>query len=113
MTPRQQATVEAEAAKRRALEASGMAAFQVLRDNKDFDIAWCYLQRKFPLNEPSFVAGDEGNTHKAAMRDGQKQVMREILRLLSLPREADFEDGDAKLRPTSAVSDLSAQPTNV
>lgn len=105
-TEAQQKAKEAEA-KRLAVENAAKAAFQKLRDNKDFDIAWQWLQRRFPLYASSFVAGDEQNTHKAAMRDGEKNVIRYMMHMLSLPREADYEDGDAKDKPATAVSELS------
>ena len=99
---------EAQRLKHAAEVARARSAFQALKDNKDFDAAWQFLQKRFPIFGPSFVVGDEQNTHRAAIRDGEKNVMRKILQLLSLPREAEYEDGDAVPRQTSAVSELGA-----
>lgn len=83
MTAKELAKVAQE--QRAAEQRKAVAAFQRLKVNADFEVAWQYLQRLFPLYAPSFMAGDEANSHRAAIRDGEKNVMRKILQLLSLP----------------------------
>ena len=97
---------EAVKAKRAAEIARVRTAAQNLVENKDFNIVFEDLQTKFPLTTPSFREGDEANTHAAAERDGNKQVVAYLLKLLSLPKEADFEDEETQLRPATAVSEI-------
>ena len=87
-------------------ERQAKAAFHALVSNPDFDIAYRWLQRSFPLFGPSFVPGHEGNTHAAAIRDGEKNVMRKIEYYLRLPSPVAIERGEAQERPTHAISDL-------
>lgn len=99
-------TAEAAKQKRAAELARVRTAAQNLAENKDFTVLFEHLQYRFPLTSPSFREGDEGNTHAAAKRDGNKQVVAYMLKLLSLPKEADFEDEETRLRPAVAVSEI-------
>jgi hypothetical protein len=93
-----------EEQKRAAKLARVRSAAQNLAENDDFGILWEYLQTLYPLTGPSFIPGDEANTHAAAKRDGNKQVMARILLLMSLPKDADFEDEATILKPERAIS---------
>jgi hypothetical protein len=88
------------------------SAAQKLRDDKDWNAVWLHLQGKFPLADPVFATGHESNTHLAAKKDGNREVIAEILKLMSLPLEADFEDGNVELKPAAAVSEIGATTKN-
>ena len=88
------------------------SAAQKLATDKDWNAVWLHLQSKFPLAAPVFATGHEANTHLAAKKDGNREVIAEILKLMSLPLEADFEEGNVELKPAMAVSEIGATTKN-
>ena len=102
MTPEQQTQ------ERQRKLARVRSAAQKLRDDREWAVVWLHLQEKFPLAAPVFATGHEANTHLAAKKDGNREVIAEILKLMSLPLEADFEDGNVELKPAAAVSEIGA-----
>lgn len=80
-------------------------AAQTLADNRDWNIIWLHLQKKFPLASPSFEVGHEEKTHRAAKKDGNREVMAELLTLMSLPADVDFELGNVELKPGATNTD--------
>lgn len=88
------------------------SAAQKLATDKDWNAVWLHLQAKFPLAGPVFATGHEANTHLAAKKDGNREVIAEILKLMSLPLEADFEEGNVELKPATAVSEIGATTKN-
>ena len=96
-------------AKRKAEIAKVRSAAQRLTASKDFMLIYTWLQKRHSFSS-SFIAGDEGNTHAAAIRDGQRRVVSDITKLISLPLDVEFDEGEVITRPLQAVSELS-QPT--
>ena len=83
-------------------------AAQSLSKNKDWERVWIYLQKRYPIAAPVFETGHEGNTHRAAKRGGNREVMSHILALMTLPLEVDFEIDAMELKPAEATSNTHA-----
>ncbi len=78
------------------------AAWAELALNKSFKVVFEDAQLRFGMLSPSFVATDGYNTHAAAVRDGQKEVLRDFARRLCLGRER-LEDETTPQKPTQAA----------
>lgn len=109
MNAKEKAAIEELKRAERIAKVRGAA--QRLATHQDFLTVFEHLQSLYPITRSSFAQGHESNTHLAAIRDGEKNVMREILKLISLPQDADFEDAQTTLRPKAAVSELTPTPT--
>ena len=95
---------DAEAA-RKNREAAISAAWLALEMSESFKTVWeLDLQRKFNPFRPSFIEGDEANTHAAAIRDGEKRVIAHIAKRLSV--SIALNDEDVKSRPIESVSEF-------
>lgn len=69
------------------------------------------LQVYFNPFRPSFSDGDEHNTHKAAIRDGEKRVVSHILKKLKRGNAALEQDEDSPARPTEAKAEFTGIET--
>lgn len=92
--------------KRRARLSSVHAAFQRLRKSDDFNTVFEHLQRLYPLTSSAFAPGQEANTHAAAVRDGEKNVIRRIIKFLYAPTPEEIEEGDVTPKPAQALSEF-------
>lgn len=100
--------------KRKQREAIVAAAWADLALNESFrTVLDLDLQMRWNPFKPSFEPGDEGNTHKAAIRDGGKSVVSYILRRLNAGVAALEQDEDSPARPKEAVAEFQGnqQPT--
>lgn len=88
-------------AKRKDHAAAVAAAWADLALNKSFEVAFTDAQARFGMLASCFQAKDNFNTHAAAFRDGQKDVLKDFARRLGWGRER-LEDDESSPRPTTA-----------
>ena len=90
---------------RRNREAEVRAAWEVLALNPSFKTVWEKdLQSKFNPLKPSFRSDDAHNTHAAAIRDGEKNVIAHIAKRLALGVAMLDEDDTSK--PSEAPAEF-------
>lgn len=92
---------------RKARESRVKAAWAELALNPSFKtVLEEDLQLVFNSYRPRFKAGDEGNTHYAAIRDGEGNVLAYILKRVMRGVIALEQDDDSPARPTKARAEF-------
>jgi hypothetical protein len=67
-------------------------AWFVLSQSVEFEVVMQSLQIEYAIFKPSFTASDSHNSHAAAQRDGQRQVLNEIMRRIACAKATNDAD---------------------